>query len=180
VLDLLRDSTYVKRSIYVGGQAVNNTAYTVSGSANFDFGFLIDLGSLLLDSLSFAHSDADFRFTFVSDSIDTGKDGWMLSNYLGFIIYLSPLAIGETATGNEEWSVFPNPTDGIVHLDLKSYDSASQEVVEVFDASGRRVMSEVISALSPTIDLGWLKNGVYYLSLSSDHKRHAARIQVVK
>lgn len=63
-------------------------------------------------------------------------------------------------------TIFPNPTTGIVEIDLNGYNE-SDFTVSVFDNTGKLVLK---SKNETTIDLSHLNNGLYILNVSSSNK----------
>lgn len=66
-------------------------------------------------------------------------------------------------------SVYPNPTSGVVDIDL-NYQNVNAISVSVFDTFGKLVLT---SENSSRIDLSSLSNGVYTLAISVDGKKPA-------
>ena len=62
-------------------------------------------------------------------------------------------------------TVFPNPTNGIIGLEIKN--AAMEMSYELIDLSGRTIESKPISAVQTTIDLNPYANGEYLLNISS-------------
>lgn len=59
--------------------------------------------------------------------------------------------------------VWPNPTQGYITMQITS--SGKPELVEVIDISGRKVFSGSFETDQVTIDLSYLKPGMYFISL---------------
>ena len=79
----------------------------------------------------------------------------------------------DATTGIEEqpnvlnFSVMPNPTSGILMLSV--LDQTSQAQVEVFDPTGKQVLSQNLSATGPkTLDLQHLPDGMYIVRLANE------------
>ena len=72
-------------------------------------------------------------------------------------------------------SVYPNPSDGMVHFDV---DYLGKADYKVFDLSGRCVKegSTVLTSTVQCIDLRSLPKGSYVLSLSAGTKIYSAQI----
>lgn len=74
-------------------------------------------------------------------------------------------------------AVFPNPTNGLVSLEIRNTDLEMQ--YELRDVSGRNVASGPIRQLQTTLDLGAYANGEYLLHVSSGN--HAIKtFKIVK
>ena len=64
-------------------------------------------------------------------------------------------------------AIFPNPTNGILHLDI---DNPDQELTyELVDLSGRVLASTGIKTTQTTIDLTSFASGEYLLNISSQN-----------
>lgn len=62
-------------------------------------------------------------------------------------------------------SVYPNPTDGFVHIDFA--ENFSDTNVSVYDLRGKKVFETSLHASESSIDLSGLESGMYVLNLSS-------------
>ncbi len=74
--------------------------------------------------------------------------------------------------------VFPNPTSGILNIDVSSFMEASLEI-EMFNALGETVWSQQIDRLEMpliTRDMTGLANGVYFLQVTSKGERISKQI----
>lgn len=74
-----------------------------------------------------------------------------------------------TVDMKSDFLVFPNPTDGMVQIDLGS--STSKGHFQVFDHSGRCVQEDMIGAGQKVLDLTGLKSGQYLLILFQGRQR---------
>ena len=63
--------------------------------------------------------------------------------------------------------MFPNPTNGIVDIDL-NFQNPNQLIVVVYDTFGKVVMTKENSS---RIDLSTLSNGIYTMTISLDNKK---------
>jgi hypothetical protein len=104
------------------------------------------------------------RFRFISDSTDTGKEGWMISD----LVYRGYSIIGSA----KEWKsrpvqVFPNPTGGIVYVQTQGINPASC-TFELMDAKGQSVY--IGPALNGRVDLTSQHTGIYFYRVSANGK----------
>lgn len=74
----------------------------------------------------------------------------------------------KAATG--EMVAYPNPTDGVLMIECKSYNVHAQRTAGVFDINGRKVMDINLYAPKSTINLSHLGNGVYFVTHIIDGK----------
>lgn len=95
------------------------------------------------------------RFRFISDDINTNKDGWMIDD----IIVRGYSVIGSVnKLGYEHISAFPNPTNGIVEFIIPSkYESDIW--VELCRLDGRTISTKYLT--SRKIDLSGYSPGMY-------------------
>jgi hypothetical protein len=83
------------------------------------------------------------------------------------------------ATQNENWRVFPNPTDGLLHVAFGTALKADADL-ELFSADGRLLQRQKISAGATycTTDCSMMPAGVYYVLCSNT--AHNGRVRFVK
>lgn len=62
----------------------------------------------------------------------------------------------------EEFAVYPNPANDILHIETKD---AAEQTVKMYDMAGRLVLSQQMNGKT-TLNTGDLKNGVYGISIS--------------
>lgn len=99
-----------------------------------------------------------FRFTFSSDTIDNGRDGWMIDN---FEFICLGTGIEETEL-NSKINLYPNPTYN--QLTIETENDLRLETIKVFDNSGRLIHQES-KKLIETID--WT-SGLYFIEIITD------------
>lgn len=101
-----------------------------------------------------------YKFTFISDSIQTNRDGLMFDYF-----FFNDLVEGIEEYSNQFSSTcFPNPTNE--NLTIK-YDNESQNrhQLKVFDQTGRLVYSAFGNSSNFTMSTGSLKSGFYSYKL---------------
>jgi hypothetical protein len=78
------------------------------------------------------------RFRFISDSINTNKEGWMIDDIVirGYAPYG---AVNKFEYG--QITVYPNPSNGLVHINYPEKYSNTVKI-EIFDIVGRLVKNE--------------------------------------
>ena len=100
-----------------------------------------------------------FRFTFISTSDTTSKDGWIMDNF-----YIEN-AIMEGAVSvvnkNEYVSVYPVPSDGAFYIH-SSDPSLTNAAINIYDVSGRNVYKGYSTGGNTFLNLQ-LPAGCYYL-----------------
>jgi hypothetical protein len=66
---------------------------------------------------------------------------------------------------SKEIDVYPNPSKGQLYI---NYSQANEHKISVFDANGRMIINKQHIYLTNHIDLSYLDDGVYYLSIESE------------
>lgn len=83
--------------------------------------------------------------------------------------------VGIREADMDEFSLYPNPTTGVINLNLPVENHTS---FSIFGIQGTRIMSGEIN--SNKLDISSLANGMYFLQLlSADHQRYITR-KIVK
>ena len=79
-------------------------------------------------------------------------------------------------TANGMFSVYPNPTAGMMTINWKS-GMAEQATVNVVDMTGRVVMSEDVTTNSASkLNIGYLTNGVYFIKVSNSAGQYTEKV----
>jgi hypothetical protein len=107
------------------------------------------------------------RFVFQSDSINSNKPGWIISDFSGG--WADFLGATEDLNNHNHLPVFPNPcSSGIFQI---SYPSAYvRGNLQVYNYFGKKIIEQ---ALSTTIDLSAYSNGIYYYKAYFDGKAYS-------
>jgi len=84
--------------------------------------------------------------------------------------------INELDNSGSLFHVYPNPTSGVLTIELNN--NSSSNTAEVTDLCGRTVMSVSGKESTFKIDMHHLAEGVYYVKVISEHKTQV--IKVVK
>ncbi|MEM7368168.1 MAG: T9SS type A sorting domain-containing protein [Bacteroidota bacterium] len=83
---------------------------------------------------------------------------------------------------NFSLSIFPNPTSGLMYLDLPSLQQAT--MVEVYDMKGRRIVRKQFSAnqsgQTQSLQIPYASEGVYFLTLSTEGYQPLTRRLLLK
>jgi len=165
-IDLINDTTYALNMMW------NTPKPTLSGNSNGWNLFYVNIAGL---GPIFNIQDGDtvlYRFTFISDSIQTNKDGLMFDNF-HFEDYIED--IPEIQNDNLI-SVFPNPADEF--LFIQKANSSDQQIVQLFDYAGQTIYDNQ-NYNGKSIDTRKLINGIYLLKYS-DTKSFSVKQFVVQ
>ncbi|MCG3166358.1 MAG: hypothetical protein POELPBGB_02136 [Bacteroidia bacterium] len=106
------------------------------------------------------------RFTFESDSIDSGKAGWMIRNIVTGWNDLSG-SISEFST--LPLKLFPNPATENISLELPPNSGTLSSVV-ISDIAGKVIASPLtpLQGESGTVDVSTLSSGIYFVLAETD------------
>lgn len=77
--------------------------------------------------------------------------------------------IGTLSSG--EVVIHPNPTEGMLKVEIRNFDSAKQVSLMVFTTQGQLITSQTMSSPTATIDLSAQLNGVYILQVDIDGQK---------
>lgn len=86
-----------------------------------------------------------------------------ITNSNGDIATLFATTLSKTNFENLDFSIYPNPTSSLLHIETNHSDISS---VEIFDVQGKQVM-QVSSLNLSEIDVSQLANGMYFLKVST-------------
>ncbi len=105
-----------------------------------------------------------YRFTIVSDSVQTENEGWMIDNFL------FRESIVHTVSSNlkvkDRIVVYPNISNGIVHVEstFAFEDKVLIESISVINSEGREVLKNNQKAKRATLNLSAFPDGTYYIN----------------
>jgi len=111
------------------------------------------------------------RFKFVSDSVDTQKEGWMIDNITVIGDFISsidgPIQLSPSIS-------YPNPVSDILYIDAQD-----QEFVKltVLDAQGKKVFVQSFDATPFQLSVKHLPNGLYFYLIENTYKDQRSRGQ---
>lgn len=116
-----------------------------------------------------------FRFTFISDSVYSGKDGWMIDN-IDFHYWCEGYV--PQILNSNLINIYPNPTKGNIYIHSNQQNSEHGSVI-VYNMQGQEVYKA--EKLLPTGYLNLpLPGGVYTLKYFTDDEYCVKRIVIVK
>lgn len=96
-----------------------------------------------------------YKFTFVSDQVQNGKDGWMIDN-----ISLGDMygGIGDNRAGIQQISAYPNPASQNIQLDFENLAPNEYKTIRCFNMYGQELFLQQINKTSTDLMLniaGW-------------------------
>lgn len=111
-----------------------------------------------------------FRFNFISDSIDDGREGWIIDDFEIQMAHFSGL---KEENLHINAMIVPNPNSGTFNIELNK-NIAIQEL-KLLDEIGRTV--QLLDAKSKSFQLN-LPKGLYFLEFTSDKHRFLEKMMV--
>jgi hypothetical protein len=101
-----------------------------------------------------------FRFTFISDSTDTFRPGWMIDN-IHFMDWYEGI---DNYQAKNSIRLFPNPATNSVTVE--NIEKGAE--ISICDLSGRELMKRHASSTSEKIDITGLVKGFYLVRITRD------------
>lgn len=181
--DTLSDYGMVEASIDNGTTWINllteDTTYyfewidtkpILTGNSNGWQNFALELHTLTYE---LGYSDTLlYRFTFISDSVQTNKDGWMIDDF-----QLADWWEGIKKYNNSDFiNIYPNPSDGEISI-LNQNKISNEYQIEIFDIGGKTVLKEESISNKLSLDL---PNGLYLMKLSDNENTYLKKLIIEK
>ena len=114
--------------------------------------------------------------------IKVGPDGniWYTNRIMNTLNYMQPGEPLSTSDLNTfELSLSPNPTSGILKIDLKENGNFNDYFVTVSDVNGREIIKSKELNSSGIIDLSSYAKGVYLVTIFNESEKNTSRIILV-
>lgn len=119
-----------------------------------------------------------FRYSLISDSLQTQSEGWMIDNMLAHYTQVHTLPEIEQI---DYMTVFPNPTEGRVYISTKKTDGFHIiEEMNLMDESGRIVETWRNVPTKFFIDIGDHPVGLYHLKVKTNLQTEEFKILLNK
>lgn len=107
------------------------------------------------------------RYTFISDSVDSAKSGWMIDNFLVNITYAHTLV--KTPHNNDKIMVYPTITSNIVNIEApKVAEFHIIEDLQLINVEGKVVQQHKMCPTKFYIDVSGHPSGMYYLKVKTN------------
>ena len=103
------------------------------------------------------------------------QSGWTLAT---FTTDADTIGIGDVDVNKASYSLYPNPVHERVQCTLQGTTTAG--VLIIFDAMGREVLSQQLSATSQSIDVRTLPQGLYTVVVRTNEGSSVQRLSVVR
>lgn len=118
-------------------------------------------------SFLYMYDTVAFRFTLRSDSMSTGKEGWMIDNLTFQRTMVHTVKKGPSA--GKYLAVYPTPTTGRVHIEAeKRNEFHIIERMELRGSNGQVVQQWGTAPTKYFIDIGAHPPGQYYLTVQTN------------
>ena len=119
-----------------------------------------------------------FRFTFMSDSVDNGKEGWMIDNMIAHITFQHTI---KEVSSDKYLNVYPNPSSRIVHIETeKVMDYHIIEIMELVDVHGRIIEKWSNIPTKFWFDASSYAEGLYHLKVKTNLKTETVPLLIGK
>ena len=111
-------------------------------------------------------------FVFTQNKISFSYDS--NGNRLNKTIVLSKSAVSTTSNlfteqiGNREIKIYPNPTKGILKVEIPDSDKIKDGIISVYNLQGKLITKKKIESVKNTIDISSVSNGLYIMQISID------------
>jgi hypothetical protein len=163
-------------SMYVNSSSAYTLNDTVASLGKPGFSGTLEWNTLQLQYFPLNSWDGldtiTFRFTFASDSIDTGKAGWMI----GGMNLVGVFESVEEFRNDNLISISPNPTSDA--LRIHKTKAADRQEIQIVNSLGE-ILYYNNNFIGDAIDTHDLINGVYFLKYS-DSKNFSFKTFVVQ
>jgi len=148
-------------NLYGKGNTLYNGEYGFSGKSNdwikTQFAWSYVLTALPIDTMI-------LRFNFISDSINSNKEGWLIDNIELFREDLPGSLFN--ATTNDLITISPNPAcDNIVINTIMN--PSNESTISILSISGKLMMSDHFNIYPKVLDIGSLQSGIYLIKISN-------------
>ncbi|NOZ46297.1 MAG: T9SS type A sorting domain-containing protein [Chlorobi bacterium] len=121
------------------------------------------------DSIIVPPDSLMIRFTFISDSVETNKEGWMIDDLLTVSAQWQLCSGIEGRLLGEKILIYPNPFS--IQATLKTEYSMNNSILTIYNSFGKKVKQiENISGKMVTFSRNGLSKGFYYLFLTENNK----------
>ncbi|NOU47928.1 MAG: T9SS type A sorting domain-containing protein [Bacteroidales bacterium] len=85
--------------------------------------------------------------------------------------------IGETEqVKTESFSIYPNPAENTIYLELNIDDAGSNAFVEIFSIYGTCLYTQKINNFKTSIDISYLPKGIYFIRLTANGLQSTAKV----
>jgi hypothetical protein len=117
--------------------------------------------------------------TFTIDASGSyGPGGTPMSGFWLNVVGVYPESVNEMSEVKNDLKIYPNPTNGLLHLQCSKIRASENSVVRVFSMDGREVYSKAFNNFSSgtflEMNVNELKSGYYFLVLQNGNEIYRA------
>lgn len=142
----------------------------LTGNSNSWQHFALEL-SMLTYELGYSDTLL-YKFTFISDNIQTNKDGWMIDDF-----QLNDWWEGiDEYENSDKINIYPNPSNGNVTIE-SSIINLRDLRLEIYNEIGILVLNNELNSNNLRLDL---PNGMYFIKLIDDKKIYLKKLMIEK
>ena len=124
-----------------------------------------------IDLSDYLDENLKFRFQIVSDNFTT-EDGFYFDDFEVDVLYQNPASITDNELLN--FSVYPNPLKNTISIELPNLNGVAK--INIYSINGQLIYKENTRKLKTEIDLETLKDGVYFVKLTTDKTTKTLKI----
>ncbi len=164
-IDMINDTSY---SGHIGDWLVDGVSNkpVLTGNSFGWHNFDVQLGPLgALFNIQIGDTVL-WKFTFISDSIQTNKDGLMFDNLSVFDT--PPIGINELDVMKEQLNIFPNPTSEYIAIEFNKNSEWDYTAV-LYSSNGVLLTESKFQNKVIKINISELSKGKYYIKLLNNH-----------
>jgi len=128
---------------------------------------LTGISTVFSQGFSFTYDDAGNRI--IRDVVELKKTNPVDTSQTNSLVQDS-VQKSIVKFGNTTVSVFPNPTPGVAQIEVGGELPESVSTIQVFDLTGKSILSTTFNESSANIDLSAYPNGKYILKIICNNK----------
>jgi len=88
--------------------------------------------------------------------------------------YILKTTVSTNFTDKNEVTLYPNPSNGLINVEMNSFESAVK--LKLFQFDGQKVFDEEVNASKPIFLNGKLENGVYLVKITNGSKSYFSKL----
>ena len=121
------------------------------------------------------------RFTFVSDSIDTNQEGWLIDNFEAYGSIIDSVDdLLDNSTDNSNFTIFPNPATETINIKAEGI-IPSEATIQISDISGRLIHQERTRIIDNSdVDISNFQPGYYFLTIRNKNNKVLSTEKIIK
>ncbi len=121
------------------------------------------------DTIIYPLDSLMIRFTFTSDSVSTGREGWMIDDIVTMSVSMQSCSAINERQGSPSISVFPNPFSAVATIRFDKFLTNASLVL--YDSFGRLVkIIDNISGQTVLLERSNLPTGIYFIMLKEKNR----------